>query len=451
MNDFPTSCDVLVLGAGPAGCATALGLARLGYAVCIAGDWRRFNAIEGISARALQGLQQAGLIRTAAIASNPTLRVAHWNGDERASNQEILLERRRLDGALREDLADAEVPMLPASIRSWQAHASGHVVQLDISGEPHTLNAGFVVEARGRLAPTQAQGRKGPQTLGLLHAWQGSPVGQDYAGIESMEKGWAWMACLADGRRYWQYTLDPGHTELPSRNRIAHWTQPLRQSPLALQVLGLPPEPAQIALTARPSTATLHADTGSANWLRVGDAAMAVDPLSGNGIFQSLSSALQAPAVAHTLMQRPGEAALALQFHAQRIAHLFLRFARTGRDFYALEQRWAEHPFWRERSVWPDLEPLHTPPDAQLSLASRPVLDGHYIRQAQVVVSPDQPLGIWRVAGVEVAPLVDGLQRARPVRESEDWLQGQLQALPPASRPALLGWLQAHGLLGNAH
>ncbi len=451
MNDFPTSCDVLVLGAGPAGCAAALGLARLGYAVCVAGDWRRFDAIEGISARALQGLRQAGLVHSATTAGHPAPRVVCWNGGERASNQELLLERRRLDAALREDLAQAEVPMLPASIRSWLAHASGHVVQLDRSGEPHTLHAGFVIEARGRLAPTQAQGRRGPQTVSLLHAWQGPPVVKDHVGIESMEQGWAWMACLADGRRYWQYTLAPGHTELPSRHHIAHLTQPLRQSTLALQVLGHAPEPAQIVLTARPSTAMLNADTGGANWLRVGDAAMAVDPLSGNGIFQSLSSALQAPAVAHTLMQRPGDAALALQFHAQRIEHLFLRFARTGRDFYALEQRWPEHAFWRERSVWPDLEPLHAPPGAQLSLASRPVLDGHYIRQAQVVVSADQPLGMWRVADVDLAPLVNGLQQARrPAQESEDWLQGRLQALPPASRSALLGWLQAHGLLGNA-
>jgi ATP-binding cassette subfamily B protein len=59
----------------------------------------------------------------------------------------------------------------------------------------------------------------------------------------------------------------------------------------------------------------------------------AVDPLSGNGIFQALSSAFLAPAVVNTLLRAPGQAALAKRFYQERLDHLFLRFARIGRDF----------------------------------------------------------------------------------------------------------------------
>ena len=439
----PDTFDILVLGSGPAGCAAAIALRRLGYSVCVAGERRRFDAIEGASARALQGLLQAGLAQGAHTASQAVPRVVHWNGDERVSNQEYLLDRPSLDAALRQDLALAQVSMLNYSIRSWQAHASGHTVQIEEQGKERTLRASFVLEARGRLAPVSPQGRKGPQTLSLLHAWQGPPCSEARVGIESMEQGWAWMACLTDGRRYWQYTLDPHHTDLPTRDQITRWSQQFRQSALALQILGEAPSPAQITLTARPSTATLNSDTGASNWLRIGDAAMAVDPLSGNGIFQSLSSALQAPAVVHTLMQRPGDTALALEFHAQRIEHLYLRFARTGRDFYAMEQRWANQPFWQNRSIWPDTQPLHSPANQGLQIAARPVVDGNYIRRVETIVSDDQPLGMWQVAGTELAPLVRGLKAAGT--QQNHWLQERLATIPAASRPALLGWLQTHG------
>lgn len=439
----PDTFDVLVLGPGPAGCAAAIALRRLGYSVCVAGEHRRFDAIEGASARALQGLRQAGLAQAANTASQAVPRVVHWNGDERISNQEYLLDRPVLDSALRRDLALAQVSMLNCSIRSWLPHACGHTVQIEEQGQERTLHASFVLEARGRLAPVSPQGRKGPQTLSLLHAWQGPASSETRVGIESMEQGWAWMAYLADGRRYWQYTLDPRHADIPTRDQITGWSQQFRQSALALKILGNPPSPAQITLTARPSTATLNIETGGSNWLRIGDAAMAVDPLSGNGIFQSLSSALQAPAVVHTLMQRPIDTATALEFHAQRIEHLYLRFARTGRDFYAMEQRWADQSFWQDRSTWPDTEALHAPASQGLQIAVRPVVDGHYIRKAETIVSDNQPLGMWRVAGTELAPLVRGLKAVGT--EQSHWLRERLAAIPAASRPALLGWLQAHG------
>ncbi len=124
---------------------------------------------------------------------------------------------------------------------------------------------------------------------------------------------------------------------------------------------------------------------------------MAVDPLSGNGIFQSLSSALVAPAVVNTLLQRPAESELAVAFYRDRLHHLFHRFARTGRDFYRLESRWRGGGFWRARAGWPDLEPAHVQPDRVIGTARRPVLNHGFIERAEVVLTEDQPLGIWRI------------------------------------------------------
>jgi hypothetical protein len=198
---------------------------------------------------------------------------------------------------------------------------------------------------------------------------------------------------------------------------------------------------------ARTSTPVLCEHSAGDNWIRVGDAAMAVDPLSGNGIFQALSSALQAPAVVNTLIRHPERAVLAKQFHEARIEGLFYRFARIGRDFYAQESRWPTNPFWQGRSQWPDQVPLHldvTP--EQVSTGVRPVVQDGLIREAQVVMTPDQPLGIWHLHGLELAPLLDAV-RARP----KDSPTGILAELLGTERAELLvQWMQQQGWL-NTH
>ena len=64
--------SIVVLGAGPAGAAVALGLKRLGYSVSVVSEWRRFAALEGVSQRVLEALRGAGLNRALAVAGEPS-------------------------------------------------------------------------------------------------------------------------------------------------------------------------------------------------------------------------------------------------------------------------------------------------------------------------------------------------------------------------------------------
>ncbi|MFJ1211222.1 flavin-dependent monooxygenase QhpG [Burkholderia pyrrocinia] len=427
---------IVVLGAGPAGAAAALGLARLGYPVTVVSEWRRFDAVEGVSDRVLQGFRHAGFVQAAACALPPCARTTRWNGDTRTLNHEHLIDRRRFDAALRRDLADAGIAVLEATVRAVQANGDGHAIRVDTPEGADTLHAAFLVEARGRLAPLARDAVRGPQTLSLLNVWRGTP-GDAASAVESLPDGWAWMARLPDGRCYWQVTLDVATATLPPRDALPAWCATLRQTSLARDFFGAHAA-ADVRVFARTSSATLCGDTGGANWLRVGDAAMAVDPLSGNGIFQSLSSALQAPAVIHTLLAHPDRAALALRFHARRIAALFMRFARIGRDFYALETQWADRPFWHARRAWPDDAPSHRAPDFDaLAIERAPVIDGDTIAEADVVTSPDQPLGIWHLQGIPLAPIVAAL-RERPAAQV-------LATLAPPQAALVRRWLETQG------
>lgn len=435
---------------------TALGLHRLGYRVFVLGEPRHFRALEGVSARVVSALQQAGLQHAMAGIWPASTRLAHWNGEERAANTEYLVDRQRFDEGLWADLQAAGVKTICARVgRVQERPEGGWCIEArtggEAGGEPEGKaktrwwQADFLVEARGRLAPHGGVTQRGPQTLSLLCQWQGEsvPAGHGTA-IESLPDGWAWMARLPDGRCYWQWTLDVKATPLPGRAELPAWCAERRQTPQSRMFFGASNLRAgrDAAVVARPSEPIRAQEVVRANLIRVGDAAMAVDPLSGNGIFQSLSSALQAPAVIHTMRVAPDRAVLAAEFHRRRITHLFERFCRIGRDFYAMESRWPEHPFWAERSKWPDDQPLHhlnpvSGPGTLPEIGRGPVLCGSEVIEAELVFTRDQPLGIWQLDGEPLAPMLRAVMAGKA---------DALNAVPSERRASIVQWLRQHGV-----
>jgi flavin-dependent dehydrogenase len=420
-----TERGTVVLGAGPAGAAVALGLRRLGHAVTMVGVPRAFDAIEGVSDRVVAGLRGVGIEAALAAVAEPSPRRATWAGATTALNSERLVDRAAFDRLLWQELQDHGIECIAARVMRWapgEHDESGHTLQIQHPDETQamTLRARFVVEARGRLAPHPPQGvTRGPETVALLWRGQGAPGGVAL-----------------------QLTVDPSTITLPPRAQLGAFIRE-RLSTVDAALPFLDTAATEVHALARTSGAVLAPEVCGDRWLRVGDAAMAADPLSGNGIFQSLSSALQAPMVVHTLLNHPADAPHARRFHTERVQGLFQRFARIGRDFYAQEARWAEQPFWAARRAWPDALPAHgADADSAPRIEQRPVVDRDRIRLAEVLVTAGQPLGIWHVDGVEVAPLWRAA-RAAPGREVEALVP--LLGGDTGRAQAALRWLRAQG------
>lgn len=435
--------DVLVAGAGPAGAATALGLARMGYSVCVVGTARPFEACEGISRRVIEGLRHAGFRQALETIPAPAMREVDWNGERRAQNTEHLLWRPGFDAALLDDLKDAGVRFRAERIAAVVQDRAQPVLRL---ADGSFLRARVVVEARGRAAPQgRAAGLRGPATLAVLQRALG-PAGEAGSAVFSCDDGWVWLARLPSGQRYVQICVAAGMPGLPKRPGLAAWAR--------ARIAALPQARAWLdgcefdgPPVARASTALLNARPWAPGVLRVGDAAMAVDPLSGNGVFQSLSSATAAPAVINTLLQNPDNSALALGFHAARLRETFLRFARIGRDFHAAETRWPEAPFWRERTQWPDAAPAHVALPRIEGLALRPVIEQGLIREREVVLTNEQPLGVWRVEGAEIAPLLRGLPAEADAHAAMLRARIAATALTPSQQRQLSAWFARHGVV----
>ena len=69
----------------------------------------------------------------------------------------------------------------------------------------------------------------------------------------------------------------------------------------------------------------------------------------------------------------------------------------------------------------------------QIQVREQPVLEHNYIVGRAVVVTADQPLGIWHVDGLELAPFVQTLQK--------QGLEVALQSYEPQQQRILQQWL----------
>jgi hypothetical protein len=256
---------------------------------------------------------------------------------------------------------------------------------------------------------------------------------------------WAWFAAPGDGHADLQIVV--AGDRLPARPGLAgFYADRVAEVPEAAAWLdgGQPKGP----VIARNANVVLSRDLVEKDALRVGDAALGLDPLSGHGQFQAAASALAGVAVINTLFDRPADRDLAEQFHVERVEQAFLAQSRVGRDFYRLEKRWPGRPFWSARAAWPDDQAAHPSPlESPTEVVRRPTIEEGYVVARDVVVTSDHPRGVWQIDGVAVVPLMRFLDREwRPGAALADAAAGHIGCRVEQVETAL-AWLDQRGLL----
>lgn len=441
--------DIAIAGGGPAGCAASIGLARLGYRVALINRPRRQQAFEGFSQRTLEGLKAAGCTRALTVIGAEVRRQTSWAGVAAEANTEFLVARDAFDAALIADASETGVAVIAGRVDKvsgdagqWQLHGT------DMRSQKLTVKATFFVEARGRAAPATGT-RRGPPTTALCRLWTVPNSAPAMTAVAPFRGGWAWFAASGDSQAILQLMVGSDRGRLPSRDLLTEHYMTLLQT-IAECSDWLAGAQATSRTFARGATPIAASPVLGGNWLRVGDAAFAIDPLSGHGVFVALGGALAAVPVINTLIRRPDDAAAAYRLYTERAEEEFLRCCRIGRDFYRQERRWPQSPFWRNRWDWPDDKPAHDAPfSAPPKIASLPVIEDGFICERAVIVTPDHPRGVWQVAGV---PLVDLLRliEANGPAAPEVLRQTAAQALDrsPEAIGAALGWLHTRRLIG---
>ena len=440
MKDRACTAEVAVLGAGPAGVATACALRRLGHTVTLFGCGRR-GTLEGLSARALALLQHLGLTHAAACAMQPAERGGRWGGSPVSAGHEFIVDRLILDRALRDDAAAYGVCLEEEFALAIEPDAGGYRVRTR-SG---TYRAGVLIDARGRRSGRALA--RGPSLIALSQRLSAVRARPPRTLIWPLDDGWCWFASNGAGGAVVQLIaasrgLARGAT--PAQ-RLRECLGALAACESALRDARLEGEP-----HARAASARLSAAAPAPGCVRAGDAAVSMEPLSGHGIYEALSSAGAASAAAHTHLAghswEPVE-----RFLTERACERWRTAIARAAAFY--EQQAAATPttFWRQcAGAYAELlEPRAPEERPEGAWHLRPVLNGSVIEMRRVAVTRERPRGVWQVDQVELARLEEFLlaEPAAGVAQAARYL-----ACPPAAVVSAVGWLRAHGLLkSGAH
>ena len=427
--------EIAILGAGPAAAAAACALRRLGHEVLLIGVAGNAT-VEGVSARTLTLLCEYGLDAAAGSVCGPGERVGSWAGVDLAGHSEYIAQRAELDRALLADVASSGAVICAERViryerlgALWRAHT-----------ERQQVDCRVIVDARGRRA--QRGSCKGPDLIAVCQRLRTRNTGRAFTRVEAAAQGWCWLAEDGCGTGWLQVTSAAGEPSL-RQGLKEHMRRLLATAPpLAAHLSGAIAIGTPIARAATPS---LCAQPGGAGLIRAGDASVALDPLSGQGMYEALRSiAAVTGAVRGSLC---GESAAVMRFLDDRARELWQRGSLKAAHLYGQQADSTPSPFWSEtaaryRSLQPPL-----PAPAEASIEPRPVLNGSRIELRRVVVTPQTPRGVWKVDAVDLAELIDFLRAGRTLNVER---AAQHFSCAPRAVAHAMQWLSARGLLESA-
>jgi len=178
----------------------------------------------------------------------------------------------------------------------------------------------------------------------------GNPLG-NYTFLEAVEDGWWYSALLPNSRVVVAYMTDADLNARGSDRPIQHWQKQLNKT-IHTKVLinSCALESGPFIFAANSSKLNTLLDR---NWLAVGDAAAAFDPLSSRGVYKALESGIRAAQVIRDYFGGDGTA---LRDYAGEMEESFDHYLFMRNKYYALERRWPHSTFWRRRWLGPSLK-----------------------------------------------------------------------------------------------
>jgi flavin-dependent dehydrogenase len=349
--------DVAVIGGGPAGCALAASLARRGRSVAVferthfdtrrpgetfggelepllraLGAWDAFTVLPWVPFRSVCSAWGAPELAERASLTNPF-------GDG------FHVDRARFDAMLAR-VTEAS----GAALRTGTGRCAIQRTEQGFRVQPRRGEAAavrFLVDASGRGATATAALIPGQRwvacdrLVALVGRFSGTETSPGDLLIEAAEDGWWYSSPQPDGTRVVVFLTDSDLVPAGRRHALTTWW------------LAALARTRHTALPRDGPTFTgplriVRADSGclvpdrAPGFCAVGDAAIALDPLAGDGVARALRSGLEAAeAVDGALSGSP----LAGSSTAERFASALERRAR----YYQMERRWPGAPFWLRR------------------------------------------------------------------------------------------------------
>ncbi|HEV7990850.1 MAG TPA: NAD(P)/FAD-dependent oxidoreductase [Gemmatimonadaceae bacterium] len=459
--------DVAVVGAGPAGSTFATRMAQLGFDVCLIErtPFPRRHLGESLSPGVMPLLATVG--SDAYVAAANHIRVSavrtNWDGAETvrhdAHAQGMLVDRGAFDAALLARAHAVGVQVLhPAHVREHVCISEGWRLHVDGPDESIDLRAHYLAHASGRSARVGGRRRAmGQRTIAIHAYWTGTRL-PEQPRIEAGEREWFWGVPLPDGTYNTLVFVDGERFRAERHGSLDHRLRALlTRSSLMRETRGV----ALVApVRATDATAYVDEECVSARHIKIGDAALALDPLSSSGVQKAIQTALSGAIVVNTLLRRPAAREAALQFYRDSVHDAAARHRVWASSHYATAAARFDDPFWNVRAaVGASLEsdavarpapavaveddiPVRLSPDA--TWHDLPCLGDRFVELRPVLRHPQLDGAVAYLGGHDLAPL---LRQARAGMTSRELAVAWSGSMPAATALSIARWLTEHGVL----
>lgn len=351
--------DAVVVGAGPAGCAAALGLARAGGRVVLYDRKPPSGCKPGeiVEPTVRIALAELGLVTAFDALNSLTLagNVSLWDSDTPVEfdgtispyGHGALIDRPRFEAWLMSTARRAGVTILQVG-RHLNAEAKGSTWHLTGDGDAASprVTTPLVIQATGRANGIVGRSKREiTDRLVALLMYGPTPSGakDQRLLIEACQHGWWYAAPLPGNRAVVAFMTDADLLPPTNVGRVAYVHGQLRATKLirafAAQM------PATSCVAGFPANSSIRELIHGPSWVSIGDAAATYDPLSGRGVALALAKGV---AIAR-LVSNSTDLSRVLEAYADAERATFADYRADQRRTYRRAAPQFRSAFWERR------------------------------------------------------------------------------------------------------
>jgi flavin-dependent dehydrogenase len=352
---FPEKLDICILGAGPAGICAALRLVDMGHTVGIIESevFPRRQIGESLSPTVRNIFSYLGaeaILNNAEFLHQLPSNVI-WETKDSVQPQlpnrpaNSVVDRSVLDQQLLNLAISRGVRLLqPARVVDFRRTNGGWQLGILSKGKAISVQTVVLLDARGRKGSLAKERISVSPSSVAVWTHVDAHLMPEETFVEAIEEGWFWGAKIP-GNQYRIMLFTDGKTV---QNRGGQLLSELADRTRFFKVIS--PQLKFAPLETCSVTSYVHQNPWDDQFIKLGEAAFALDPLSSNGVEKAMRFSLQAAISINTLLKNQ-DISLAKDFYEEKLIESVSNHSHWTASFYQTAWPYREQiPFWKNKA-----------------------------------------------------------------------------------------------------